>query len=124
MKNMKRTADSIPNPVAYFLVALLLCVLVLPAPAAVADAGTNEDFSAVGQCVVELLQSRDTARFAAELSPAFEDWQSALSTNPAAQTPDLIAGFRPPAHLAEVITKMKADNVRVIVVQPYQNRKT
>ena len=29
-----------------------------------------------------------------------------------------------PAHLAEVITKMKADNVRVIVVQPYQNRKT
>ena len=91
---MKRTADSIPNPVAYFLVALLLCVLVLPAPAAVADAGTNEDFSAVGQCVVELLQSRDTARFAAELSPAFEDWQSALSTNPAAQTPDLIAGFR------------------------------
>jgi zinc/manganese transport system substrate-binding protein len=29
-----------------------------------------------------------------------------------------------PAHLAEVITKMKADNVKVIIVQPYQNRKT
>ena len=29
-----------------------------------------------------------------------------------------------PAHLAEVITKMKAGNIRVIVVQPYQNRKT
>jgi ABC-type Zn uptake system ZnuABC Zn-binding protein ZnuA len=29
-----------------------------------------------------------------------------------------------PAHLAEVITKMKADNVKVIAVQPYQNRKT
>jgi zinc/manganese transport system substrate-binding protein len=29
-----------------------------------------------------------------------------------------------PAHLAEVITKMKSDNVKVIVVQPYQNRKT
>ena len=29
-----------------------------------------------------------------------------------------------PAHLAEVITKMKADDIRVIVVQPYQNRKT
>lgn len=29
-----------------------------------------------------------------------------------------------PAHLAEVIARMKADNIKVIVVQPYQNRKT
>ena len=29
-----------------------------------------------------------------------------------------------PAHLAEVITKMKSENLKVIVVQPYQNRKT
>lgn len=29
-----------------------------------------------------------------------------------------------PAHLADVIAKMKADNVKVIVVQPYQSRKT
>ena len=29
-----------------------------------------------------------------------------------------------PAHLAEVITKMKAGNIRVIIAQPYQNRKT
>ena len=29
-----------------------------------------------------------------------------------------------PAHLAEVITKMKADKLRLIAVQPYQNRKT
>ena len=29
-----------------------------------------------------------------------------------------------PAHLAEVITKMKADNLRLVAVQPYQNRKT
>jgi zinc/manganese transport system substrate-binding protein len=29
-----------------------------------------------------------------------------------------------PAHLAEVITKMKSDHVKIIVVQPYQNRKT
>jgi zinc/manganese transport system substrate-binding protein len=29
-----------------------------------------------------------------------------------------------PAHLAEVITKMKADNTKVIIVQPYQNKKT
>ena len=29
-----------------------------------------------------------------------------------------------PAHLAEVITKMKAEKIKVIVVQPYQNKKT
>lgn len=29
-----------------------------------------------------------------------------------------------PSHLAEVITKMKSENIKVIVVQPYQNRKT
>ncbi|MDB6059269.1 MAG: Periplasmic solute binding protein, partial [Verrucomicrobiales bacterium] len=27
-------------------------------------------------------------------------------------------------HLAEVITKMKTDNCKIIMVQPYQNRKT
>lgn len=29
-----------------------------------------------------------------------------------------------PAHLAEVITRMKAQNLKLIAVQPYQNRKT
>ena len=29
-----------------------------------------------------------------------------------------------PAHLAEVITKMKAGNMKLLTVQPYQNRKT
>ena len=29
-----------------------------------------------------------------------------------------------PAHLAGVITKMKADNLKLVAVQPYQNRKT
>ena len=29
-----------------------------------------------------------------------------------------------PAHLAEMITKMKAENIKVILAQPYQNRKT
>lgn len=29
-----------------------------------------------------------------------------------------------PAHLAEVITKMKTEKMKVIIVQPYQNRKT
>src|SRR5882672_9083477 len=29
-----------------------------------------------------------------------------------------------PTHLAEVITKMKAEHLKIIIVQPYQNRKT
>ena len=29
-----------------------------------------------------------------------------------------------PSHLAEVITRMKADKVQAILVEPYQNRKT
>ncbi|MEO5803150.1 MAG: metal ABC transporter substrate-binding protein [Verrucomicrobiota bacterium] len=29
-----------------------------------------------------------------------------------------------PAHLAEVITKMKSENIKVVLAQPYQNRKT
>jgi len=29
-----------------------------------------------------------------------------------------------PAHLAEVMTTMKTDNIRVIIIEPYENRKT
>ena len=29
-----------------------------------------------------------------------------------------------PAHLAEVITRMKAGHLQIVAVQPYQNRKT
>jgi hypothetical protein len=82
------TSHSIPSRAAHLLAALFLCVLVSPAPAAMPGAGTNEDFSAVSRSVVELLQSRDTARFAAELAPAVEDWQSILSTNVTGQNPD------------------------------------
>jgi hypothetical protein len=78
----------------HFLEALLLSILVSSATAAISDAGTNEDFSAVSKSVVKLLQSRDTARFAAELSPAIEDWQSILSTNATSKDPDPLAGFR------------------------------
>ena len=87
-------SHSIPSRAARLLAALFLCVLVSPASAAVSGPGTNEDFSAVGKSVVKLLQSRDTARFAAEMSPAIEDWQSILSTNAAGQNPDPLAGFR------------------------------
>jgi thiol-disulfide isomerase/thioredoxin len=87
-------SHSVPNRAAHFLAALFLCVLVSPSLAATPVAGTNEDFSAVSNSVVKLLQSRDTARFAAELTPAIEDWQSILSTNAARQNPDPLAGFR------------------------------
>jgi hypothetical protein len=82
------------NLAAQLLMVLFLCVPVLSAPAGASAAGTNEDFLAVSQSVVKLLQSRDTARFAAEMSPAFEDWQSIASTNAARQNPDPLAGFR------------------------------
>jgi thiol-disulfide isomerase/thioredoxin len=88
-------SHSVPNRAAHFLAAFFLCVLASPAtPPTKPVAGTNEDFSAVSASVVELLQSRDTARFAAELVPAIEDWQAILSTNAARQNPDPLASFR------------------------------
>src|ERR1017187_9985856 len=65
-----------------------------PVSAAIPATATNEDFSAVSKAIVELLQSRDTARFASELSPAIEDWRSALFTNATGENPAQIAGFR------------------------------
>ena len=83
-----------PNLAAHLLAALFLGVPVWSVPARLAAAGTNEDFSAVSQSVVKLLQSRDPARFAADLSPAFQDWQSIASTNAVGQNSDPLAGFR------------------------------
>ncbi len=56
--------------------------------------GTNEDFSAVSQAVVILLQTRDPARFAVTLAPASEDWQAMLSTNLPATGEDPLKGFQ------------------------------
>jgi len=56
--------------------------------------GTNEDFSAVSRAVVELLQSRDTARFASELAPDIGDWKAVLSTNLPATGEDPLKGFQ------------------------------
>jgi thiol-disulfide isomerase/thioredoxin len=79
---------------SHFLAALFLSLLVSPAPAAPPDLGANEDFSAVSKAVVELLQSHDTARFAAKLLPATKDWQSVLATNETSEGIDAIAGFQ------------------------------
>ncbi|MDE2621463.1 MAG: zinc ABC transporter substrate-binding protein [Sphingomonadales bacterium] len=85
-------------------------------------------------------------KFAAELKSRLAGWQKILA--PYAGRPvvtyhnywvyfgrrfnlpmDLFLEPKPgipptPAHLAEVITKMRADHLRLIAVQPYQNRKT
>ncbi len=71
--------------------------LIIPLPranAAMAVMGTNEDFSAVSQAVVELLQNRDTARFASAVSPSIEDWKSMLSTNLPIMGADPLKGFQ------------------------------
>ena len=56
--------------------------------------GTNEDFSAVSQAVVKLLQSHDTGRFARELAPSIEDFRAILSTNLPAKGEDPLKGFQ------------------------------
>ena len=56
--------------------------------------GTNEDFSAVSQAVVALLQTRDPARFATALAPKSEDWKAVLSTNLPATGEDPLKGYQ------------------------------
>ena len=73
---------------------LVLCLLVSPAPAGMAAAESNDDFSNVTASVVKLFQSRDAARIARELAPAVEDWRSVLSTNTTGSNPDPLAGFQ------------------------------
>jgi len=63
------------------LISLFLLVLLPRTNAATPVMGTNQDFSAVSQAVVELLQNHDAARFATALSPSIEDWKAILSTN-------------------------------------------
>jgi thiol-disulfide isomerase/thioredoxin len=87
---------------------MTLCALAAPAPAAMPVSGTNENFSSVSKAVVELLQSRDTARFAVELSPAVGDWQSAIATNASGKDPDPIAGFRQSADRQRQRTEQSA----------------
>jgi hypothetical protein len=50
---------------------------------------TENEFASVSHSVVALLQSRDTARFAREISPSADDWKSIASTN----LPDVAANL-------------------------------
>ena len=56
--------------------------------------GSDEDFSAVSQAVVTLLQTRDAAGFAAALAPKAEDWRAILSTNLPPTGEDPLKGFQ------------------------------
>jgi thiol-disulfide isomerase/thioredoxin len=84
----------VPDRAVCFWAALCLSLPAPPAQAASQERGPKEDFSAVSNCVVTLLQSGDTARFAAELTPSIENWQSILSSNAAGESPDPLAYYR------------------------------
>ena len=92
-----KTSQFLPylqNRFACYLTGLLLFMLLPRANGAMPIMGTNENFSAVSQAVVELLQSHDTARFAAAMSPSIEDWKAMLSSNLPAQGEDPLKGFQ------------------------------
>ena len=84
----------LPTRFACCLTSLFLFMLLPRVTAAAPVMGTNEDFSAVSRAVVELLQSRDTARFAAAMSPSLDDWKAVLSTNLPAKGEDPLKGFQ------------------------------
>jgi thiol-disulfide isomerase/thioredoxin len=56
------------------------------------------EFVSVEKAVVELLQTRDTARFATNMSFSAEDWQSILTTNLPVKDQEMIKGFSKTAH--------------------------
>lgn len=75
-------------PLPIFLTSLFLCLLLPAAPAALPppDNGgeyqpAGNEFDAVGKTVVQLLQTKDAARFATNMAVSAEDWQSLVTTN-------------------------------------------
>jgi zinc/manganese transport system substrate-binding protein len=92
------------------------------------------------------LYKANLAKFGAALDVKLADWQKQLAPYKGARIVtyhkdfvylaerfglDIVENLEPkpgiapsPAHLAKVITTMKATGARVILVQPYQNRKT
>ncbi|HEX4342528.1 MAG TPA: TlpA disulfide reductase family protein, partial [Verrucomicrobiae bacterium] len=100
-----------PKRFAHFLAVLFLVILASPVSAAIRTAGTNEDFSSISKAVVELLQTRDVARFATNLSPTAEDWQLMLSTNTASVDADTLAAYRRNANLTRENVKQGAQQL-------------
>ena len=82
------------------LTGLLLCLLLPAAPAAVPPSGNRgefqpagNEFDAVGRAVVQLLQTKDAARFATNMAVSADDWHSILNTNQAKEDQDRINSF-------------------------------
>ncbi len=53
-----------------------------------ATTSTNEDLSALGKSVLQLLESRDSVTFAKEVAPSLEDWRKVSSKTNSAQAED------------------------------------
>ena len=92
--NVSNSVFPFRNRFVCCLTSLFILTLLTKVNAATPVAGTNADFSAVSQAVVELLQHRDTARFAAAMSPSLDDWKAVLSTNLPTAGQDPLKGFQ------------------------------
>ncbi len=64
-----------------FLIVLAVAFALSGLRVAAALPAANEDFSAVGKAIVELLQGRDAAGFATAVTPSVADWKSALDAH-------------------------------------------
>jgi thiol-disulfide isomerase/thioredoxin len=83
-----------------FLTSLFLCLLLPAASAAPPPSDSRgeyrpagNEFDAVGKAVVQLLQTRDAARFATNMAVSAEDWQSLPTTNLMKEDQDRINSF-------------------------------
>ena len=83
-----------------FLTGLLLCMLLPSALAALPPMDNSKEyqpvsgeFDAVGKAVVQLLQTRNAAQFATNVSVSAEDWQSLITTDLTAEEQERIKGF-------------------------------
>ena len=85
---------------ALFLGGLFLGLLLPFASAADSPLNTGkeyqplgDEFDAVGKAVVQLLQTKDAARFATNMSVSAEDWQSLITTNLSSAEQERMKGY-------------------------------
>jgi cytochrome c biogenesis protein CcmG/thiol:disulfide interchange protein DsbE len=75
--------------------SLALLLSFVNAVSAATNSPSAQDFSAAGEAVVRLLQSRDAKRFAEEMAPSTQDWRAVKSTNTSAKPEDPLGpGFQ------------------------------
>ena len=97
------------------LASLFFCLLTPPAPAADVPVDTSkeyqpasDEFASVGKAVVELLQTRETIRFATNMAVSAEDWQSVLTTNLSLSEQEMIKGLVKSAHYGREKVELSA----------------